>query len=217
MKRIRLAIAAVAIVAMICCLAFAISRPREPKYQGKTLSAWLTPEGVMEDTTEYDRATGNAVRQIGTNAIPWLLKWAEAKDSPLKVKIFDWLSSYRSLNFHPISARHYHLLAIWGFQFLGTNARPAWPTLVKWTYSPDLGRKVEALRCLQGSHPDKDVLLPVLIRLIHDQNRGVQHEAAEDLHYRYPQEAEAAGVYKIFPGMEKQPTYQSEHDQAQLR
>src|SRR5947208_533266 len=48
----------------------------EPEYQGKTLSEWLhSPDSDSRETQAV------AVRAIGTNALPWLLKWIQ-KDRP---------------------------------------------------------------------------------------------------------------------------------------
>src|SRR4051812_29394846 len=46
-------------------------RAREPEHQGKTLSEWLRdPPGTLDLPVV-------AVRAIGTNAVPWLLKWIQ--------------------------------------------------------------------------------------------------------------------------------------------
>ena len=73
----------------------AISQLREPVYRGKTLSAWLDayPYSIgIGDGFGGHRAedqADEAVRQIGTNALPTLLQRLGACDSTLKVKIMD--------------------------------------------------------------------------------------------------------------------------------
>src|SRR6185503_10900828 len=56
---------------------------REPVYQGRKLSEWMAGVGNYERGF-YDSNTVYAVREIGTNAIPWLLNELDAKDSWLK-------------------------------------------------------------------------------------------------------------------------------------
>src|SRR6185503_2169133 len=65
---------------------------REPVYQGKTLHYWLSDywPGVSHPTEQNKIA----VRQIGTNAIPILLRWISAKDRPLKAKMVTWISRH---------------------------------------------------------------------------------------------------------------------------
>src|ERR1043166_2085319 len=63
-------------------------REREPKYGGKRLSQWV--EGIILSTSEDDHAE-EALPHIGTNAIPFLVKWIEY--DPLtkpncKIKLF---------------------------------------------------------------------------------------------------------------------------------
>ncbi|MBI3850319.1 MAG: hypothetical protein HY298_08530 [Verrucomicrobia bacterium] len=63
-------------------------RQREPKYQGKTLTAWLKVGGHGEGLE--DKPAIEAVRKMGTNAIPFLLDMVRAKDSRFKLKLTDW-------------------------------------------------------------------------------------------------------------------------------
>src|ERR1700722_4378595 len=60
--------------------------PSEPSYQGKPLSAWLQEYRVDRmGSPDADEA----VRHIGTNAIPALLQMLRASDSPLKTKCIE--------------------------------------------------------------------------------------------------------------------------------
>src|SRR5512140_1647935 len=93
---------------------------REPVYQGKTLTYWLsdfwpgrkpTPEKLEKDRF--------AVRQIGTNAIPILLRWIAAKDDPLKQKTVSWISDHPRTPFRLESDVDKNMLAVSGFHILG--------------------------------------------------------------------------------------------------
>jgi hypothetical protein len=48
-------------------------REREPEYNGVTLSAWLQHYKARNDTLE----TFAAIRHIGTNGFPFLLRWIQ--------------------------------------------------------------------------------------------------------------------------------------------
>ena len=106
---------------------------REPVYQGKTLTYWLsdfwpgrnpTPEKVEQDKL--------AVRQIGTNAIPILLQWISAKDGPLKQKMVTWISRHPRVPFRLESDVDKNMLALSGFGILGkSQAGHAVPALVE--------------------------------------------------------------------------------------
>src|ERR1700730_7870815 len=100
MKRIRL-IGIVVAVILLGGLAIAIYRAREPRYQGRTLSEWIrdgasalntfrmnpTANPFHPETDPDWQAASHAVKEIGPDAIPFLLKWVEAKDSARREKL----------------------------------------------------------------------------------------------------------------------------------
>src|SRR5215510_5412200 len=89
----------------------ALSRDKEPRYQGRSLSQWLRVyEKSPGPLRVYETSSGppiyfpdtrllqggqlpdqaeavNAVRQIGTNAIPWVIRWMRQERSPWKDKV----------------------------------------------------------------------------------------------------------------------------------
>src|SRR6266849_1668863 len=80
---------AVLVVALIGGLGWLVLRPREPAYQDKPLSAWLEQYygsnlTLITDTNSPARLEAeNAIRQIGTNGLPLLLRLISTRDSPL--------------------------------------------------------------------------------------------------------------------------------------
>jgi hypothetical protein len=80
----------------------------EPRYLDKSLSEWIP---LARDRGQVfvpiDRRAPSAVRQIGTNAIPWLLQWLRS-DQPETVR-----------------------LGLEGFALLGPSAKPAMPELLE--------------------------------------------------------------------------------------
>ena len=60
-------------------------RPREPEYQGKRLSAWLEDLSRTPYPEKGSEQATKAIREIGTNALPFLVSMLKAKDSMLKI------------------------------------------------------------------------------------------------------------------------------------
>ena len=65
------AAAAIAVVVV----GWAVFREREPRYQGKTLSEWMTVAGHTDDDREQGKAVEEALEKIGTNGLPWMIEW----------------------------------------------------------------------------------------------------------------------------------------------
>src|SRR5215472_10973672 len=79
------------IVLILACLSVLITialiwrHYAEPTYEGRTLSKWLA-SGASQSSLELSNSQ-HAIRQIGTNAIPCLLRWMSFEPSPLRYKI----------------------------------------------------------------------------------------------------------------------------------
>jgi hypothetical protein len=225
MKRIRLISIAVALI-LIGLLAFSLFRSKEPSYQGRSLTEWIEKAESAQNKSGFDQihpetdpdfsAASHAVQAMGPAAIPFLLRWAQANDSRVKDRIWEWAakhSSFQELQMNPAWDRH--LAAVEGFSLLGSKAKTAWPILIKWTYSTDNQLRLMSLLCLTASKPDQETFMPVLKRLMHDPDREIQSEASLAIHTLYPQEAEAAGVYKMFPELKHLPTIHTSTNQTQ--
>ncbi len=71
--------------ALVLTIATASARSAEPKYQGRSLTMWLSAyRDAGVDTAEEKRAA-EAVRGIGTNAIPYLLRMLTNRDLDLQM------------------------------------------------------------------------------------------------------------------------------------
>src|SRR4051812_5134246 len=134
-KRFRTAVCiVVAAIAGVVVWKVARSSTAEPVYQGKTLSAWL--EGHTSFIPSYNSPqwmkTDAAVRRIGTNGIPTLLKMIRAKDPPptmLKLLQFARGKGLIKTHYRPAFLRNEE--AEYAFKTLGTNAAGAVPELIK--------------------------------------------------------------------------------------
>jgi len=110
-----------------------VSEPREAVYQGKTLSSWLEayyPWGQKQQVEEYARAD-EALRQMGTNALPFLLLMIRASDSPLRRSANTLLRKQRFFEFELAIAETSHRRAQAAFRALREIAKPAIPQLAQ--------------------------------------------------------------------------------------
>jgi hypothetical protein len=173
--------------------------PKEPRYQDRTLSDWLAdshepwqpqPTRIWRITgpTPNMRAAAGAIKAIGTNAIPILLKWLQAKDSPAKIKLNLLLDRQNFIRFRFQSVQDQNLKADQGFRILGWEGHAAIPELIHLTRSPDAELCERALTCLILVKPEKNVLLPVLVQLLNDPSREVHGYAAYCVEANYPEE-----------------------------
>jgi hypothetical protein len=63
-----------ACVLLIGVLAATLTRETEPSYQGRSLSKWLSADDQADAGTAPAKEAAAAIRQIGTNALPYLLE-----------------------------------------------------------------------------------------------------------------------------------------------
>jgi hypothetical protein len=121
------------IVALVSGIVWELLRPKEPVYQGRTLSGWLEVYGTRPnpDSPEWHEAN-EAVRQIGTNGIPTLLAMLHRSDSaPWKRKFLDLAYKQHLIKFNHIIAWRQNWCAAKAFGALGSNASGAVPELIK--------------------------------------------------------------------------------------
>jgi hypothetical protein len=130
-------------VALACALVVLVAallwpREREPVYHGKSLTQWLQRIQTHNVETE-DYEALEAVRQIGTNALPCLVRWISYHGPPRwKQKLSPAADKMpRLIRDHGLNAFIYETkaharvpLAVTGFRILGPAASPAIPALV---------------------------------------------------------------------------------------
>ncbi len=119
-----------------CLIAVASARSSEPVYNGKPLSEWLYILQVGYTSTgepvDYD-TTREAIRQMGTNAIPTLLDILGATDRNKwwvlrRLKSPGFKEAFRNRN---VSTGDLEDIGAQGFAILGTNAVSAIPKINK--------------------------------------------------------------------------------------
>jgi hypothetical protein len=133
-KRLQVILAAVAAI-IIGLSWFTYTDYRQPSYKGKSLTEWLDLYRFSWKTVPSQEAA-DAVRHIGTNALPLLVTWVqEAQDMPPWREHLLNLASHWNLG-EPLlesiaSPQRRVTRAGWGFYILGEAARGAVPDLAR--------------------------------------------------------------------------------------
>jgi len=159
-------------------------RDNEPSYRGKTLSQWIDScEPQVGATTAIRYASiypqeFEAIRAIGTNALPCLLEWIRYQPSKPKEFLYPLLGRLRIMS-DPSKLRANRVAV--GFAMLGALASPAIPELKK-IANAATDRKgsepaIYALECI-GSPA-----LPALAEVIRSTNAAVRFEAVKAVCY----------------------------------
>ena len=140
--------------------------PEEPLYDGKRLGKW------MDDV--YPRASKSAaafraVLEIGTNALPTILKRFRARDSVFKERLME-LEGKQSIVRVPFqSAATLHEQAMTALVILGPRAKPAIPELLNLLVREDTSNC--AARALLGIEP---TLVTALIKALGSERTRVR-------------------------------------------
>jgi len=91
MKKRRVIMVVVGCLVLAAAAALLGLREREPRYNGRTLSEWLARYNPAWDRDDGGRTTSEnaaeAVKHIGTNALPWLVRWIRYEPRPWEVKL----------------------------------------------------------------------------------------------------------------------------------
>ena len=122
---------------------FWLSQPEEPSYEHLTLTQWLDKLDAGKAPEEPPNGeVAIAIRAIGTNSLPQLLRWVQAKESPTD-KLAGYVNDKQSLVTLP--QRWLYLTqnakATMAFAILGPQAQAAIPRLAPMLYDsehPDL-------------------------------------------------------------------------------
>ena len=197
---------------VLVALAIFLTRHREPSFKGKNLSTWLAQYAAItlgdakKTPTAQDKVDfEEAIRHIGTNALPYLLDWIQYERPP---------SDYQSID-EPRNRKELRAIgACNAYTVLGDRARPSIPELTRilndttkrwtcWNAAGALGDiGVEARPALIAALSSNNEraresaamgirrlgtnagpAIPLLLRCLYDRNEGVMHHAAIALGY----------------------------------
>jgi len=176
-----LLIGALAVLAIIQWLNAA---PVEPSYQGRTLTSWL--ENHVPNSSANPRygspgwrQANEALRQIGTNAIPTLLEMIGDKDPPpflLKLLLLAQRKGWISTRYRYARLRNEE--AAYAFEVLTTNAAPAVPGLIR-IYERNVSTLSQECAAEALGHIGRPAAaaVPVLMKNFTHTNRSVRFRA----------------------------------------
>ncbi|HXJ59944.1 MAG TPA: HEAT repeat domain-containing protein [Verrucomicrobiae bacterium] len=157
-------------------------RQREPAYDGKPLSVWL--EMIRRATHRgyiTDKEAQEAIRQIGTNALPTLLRMMTAKDSAFKTRVSAALPKQWRHWFFPRSADEIQMMGAYGFVALRTIAEPAVPALMELANADDGEVRYHAVYALGHLGAAAQPAIPLLIKRLEDPVEHVRGDAMNGL------------------------------------
>lgn len=134
----RIALVALLLIVLGAAVWLELDWPREPVYQGKPLTYWLRiltlPAANISSgygLWRPDPQAVEAIRHIGTNAIPTLLHMTRAHDSALKRKLIALAQKQHLIRIRFTAAGERHLQARVAFRELGSTASNAVPALIE--------------------------------------------------------------------------------------
>ena len=133
--------------------------PNEPSYRGKRLGEWLKEKKKAEPG--FTKEAEEALRQMGTNAIPALLERLAYRQPPYKLKAYE-----------------VNLEAAFAFMAMGEVAKPALPKLEGLMDSDDEDLALHAMIATCGLGVDS---IGCLIRGLTNRHEAVRGEAAHFL------------------------------------
>jgi hypothetical protein len=162
--------ATVALLFVLGALAWVVLRapePPEPVYQGKKLSAWLEvydPTNMARPSAQLE-ATQVALREMGTNAIPSLLRMLRTPDSRWKNRFFALAREQHVIKISYVPPSSLYERAAMGLEALGPRAEVAVPELVKiFDHSPSPSAQGSIARVLGVMGRPAKAAVPSLLR-----------------------------------------------------
>lgn len=175
-NRAQIALALVLVTGFLGAVVWQKLHRWEPAYEGRDLSSWLT-DFDLESAGSPDRAT-QAVRAIGTNALPVLLRMICTKDPLWKrcLIVFNARQSLIQLRISRAAVIRYR--ATQGYGTLGTEAKDGVASLIEIMQSE---RSIEVLEdiaaALGAIGPTAKPAIPVLLKVAGSQNPELRRSA----------------------------------------
>lgn len=183
MRKRTLIAAGLLLAGLVGMIVWQASGPREPVFEGQRLSHWLDHHVADSSAKPPFGSPGwkkadEALRRIGTNAIPILVTMIRAKDPPPVVLKLIEFQRYHWTRINYRYARLRHEEAEYAFQVLGTNAVSAVPELIK-IYKEAVSPSSQRCAALALGHIGRgaQASLPALLGNFHHTNADVRFYA----------------------------------------
>jgi HEAT repeat protein len=161
-----------AVLAVLALLAWLTFHSSEPSYHGKSLSAWLdqarqNQEGANEFLSDIhlDTPSARAIRAMGQDALPTLLRMAHTRDTPLRRELGNLSERHPWLGLHPQHFKEIQEKAAYGFLVLGPETKTALPELISMLDDPAPEVRTIASFAIGKIGPDGAPAIPALQRL----------------------------------------------------
>ncbi len=162
---------------------------KEPEYQGKKLSEWCEIRAMTDGTSDQSESA-KAIRHIGTNALPFLMRWIGYDGftlRPLRNKLsihFPVLRYHQNLSAK--EKRHLELrtYASFAFRDLGDMAKPVVPQLTRLFYEPKIssGATAAAVALAQLANSGLPTF-PILREALTNANPNIRLRAVQSLFF----------------------------------
>jgi hypothetical protein len=144
-----------------------LAQPREPVYRGEPLSYWLGGLDVGSYNSPGSpgpNLAADAIRHIGTNAVPILLRMVQEPNSDLMDRAFDLFSRHRLIKTQHVYANR-NFKALSAFKILGPAAKDAVPRLIKiFSADPDPFPQQAIPLIFAGIGRDAEPAIPILVQ-----------------------------------------------------
>jgi hypothetical protein len=173
-KRRRFVIGALALGLAVAAVCFAL--PRQPAYEGRSLSAWLA-DFDLGRSRSHERAE-RAVRRIGTNGFATLANMLRTEDPAWKRALIKLNGKQSLLHFPVTPANSVRQRAVLGYAALGSEAKAHVPVLIQ-IFESDVSPQVRSsvASALGAIRPEAKAAVPALSKAIHDKNADVKQSA----------------------------------------
>jgi len=157
--------------------------PKEPVYQGKTLSQWIREANAppvldwnQPSSLQSNAAARTAVRAIGTNAVPYLVSEFVRPESKWRTSFNRWASKHPTIPFRFADFDSRVLTAANGLGILGRDAAPALPKLAEFLGDGRLGFTAAMAMGKAG-----DLAIPYLLKAIASTNTPAAENAGNSI------------------------------------
>jgi HEAT repeat protein len=161
------------------------SGPPEPVFQGKPLTFWLEDLYRMTAPRNYSISLGGpgarAVRELGTNAVPYLIHMITVNQERLSDKPEMLAKNARLLSTNCTTAQENLARAVNACQVLGPKAKAAIPTLLPLLEDQNSEVRVATVTALCFIQQDAEIVGPRLVERLADPDYRVRDTATRGL------------------------------------